>query len=89
MTLNFICEKKDTFRIQTEKHLQFEKIVAKEIADVVTPHLFDNNKNGCISVHYDDEFKVINYEFNGFGDVPQMLSLTNPILKKFRHPNNF
>ena len=89
MTLNFIREKKDAFRIKTDKQLQFEKIVAKEIEIVVTPHLFDNNKNGCINVHYDDEFKVIKYEFNGFGDVPQMLNLTNPVLEKFRHPCHF
>ena len=89
MTLNFIREKKDNFRIQTDKHLQFEQIVTKEIEDVVSPHLFDNNKDGCISVHYDDEFKVINYEFNGFGDVPQMLNLTNSVLEKFRQPYDF
>jgi len=89
MTLNFFSEKKNPFSIKTEKHLRFEKIVAKEIADVVTPHLFDNNKNGCISVHYNDEFKVINYEFNGFGDVPQMLNLTHLVLEKFQHPYHF
>jgi len=89
MTLNFFIEKKNTLPIKTDKQLQFEKIVAKEITEVVTPHLFDNNKNGCVSVYYDDEFKVINYEFNGFGDVPQMFNLTNPVLEKFRQPYHF
>jgi hypothetical protein len=89
MTLNFFSEEKKPFLIKTDKYLRFEKIITKEIAEVVTPHLFDNNKNGCMSVYYDDEFKIINYEFNGFGDVPQMLNLTKPVLEKFRYPYHF
>lgn len=89
MTLNFFSEKKNTFSIKTEKHFQFEKIIAREFTDIVTPYLFENNKNGCINVYYDDEFKVINYEFNGFIDVPQIINLTRPVSEKFRQPYHF
>lgn len=89
MTSNFILTPQNDFQIKSDKHLQFEQIVKNKIEELITPNLYDNNKNGCITIYYDNEFKVINYEFGGFGDIPQMFDLTHPVLEMFRQPHRF
>lgn len=89
MTVNFILEPQNNFQIKSDKHFEFEQIVENKINELISPNLYDNNKNGCITVHYDNEFKVINYKFGGFGNVPQMFELTRPVLEIFRNPHHF
>ncbi|MFP5042873.1 hypothetical protein [Parasediminibacterium sp. JCM 36343] len=85
MTFTFFYNGNQIYQ-QTKNHIDYENAIIEEINNSVYPNVFDNNKDGIIGVYYDNHFKVMKFEVWAFGDVPQILILMEPVLKKFQEP---